>query len=306
MVLVAVVTHAQTISGYRYWFDDDAASASTQAVAGVTDLALATTWPAASLAPGYHRVTVQFQDSDGDWSAPETSVFVRSAGPVSGYRYWVNDDVSTLVTASVTAGNEVVANTALTLPTLATDFNTITVQFRDDIDEWSVPYTTVFTKGTGAVNGYEYWIDDAIASSTSGSIGPSNTVDLIADLPTGTTSGTHLFTIRFSSANGTWTVPLTSEFSFFTTIPELPGVSEALLFPNPTNGQLTVRLTSASAMELRVAIVDATGRVVRTDERWDLSGTGNFSWELDELAPGPYAVRVCRGKEQHMLRFMKR
>ena len=250
--LAALVAHAQTISAYRYWFDDNAASVSTQAVGGGADYTLAASFPEASLSPGYHRITVQLQDSDGFWSVPQTSLFVRSAGPIAGYRYWINDDVSTLVTASVTAGNEVVANTDLALPSLTRDFNSVTVQFRDDANEWSVPYTTGYTKNSGAVSGYEYWIDDAIASSTTGAIGPNNVVDLVADLPTGTTAGTHLFTIRFSGEADGWSVPLNSEFSFFTSIAELPGLSDLLLFPDPSEPQkrLSLKVCQQSGREL--------------------------------------------------------
>ena len=97
---------------------------------------------------------------------PKTSLFVRGAGPIAGYRYWVNDDISTLVTANVTAGQRGGGEHNLALPTLTQDFNSITVQFRDADNEWGVPHTTGFTQNSGAVNGYEYWIDDAIASST--------------------------------------------------------------------------------------------------------------------------------------------
>ena len=54
---------------------------------------------------------------------------------------------------------------------------------------------------------------------------PNTVVDLIADLPTATTSGTHFFTIRFSSVNGIWSAPLTTQFDYFTSIDELPGIS---------------------------------------------------------------------------------
>src|SRR5436190_9641981 len=160
------------------------------------------------------------------------------AQDLTEYRWWVNDDPATLVNTPIAATADVQVSTALDLPALTRDYNTITVQFKDSDGRYSVPFTTWYSKGTGAVNGYEYWIDDAITSSSTGAIGPNTVVDLIADLPTGTTNGAHVFTIRFSSVNGTWTVPLTTEFSFFNRVDELPGISDLLLFPNPVTDEL--------------------------------------------------------------------
>lgn len=170
------------------------------------------------------------------------------------YRYWVNDDPTTLATASITPASEVLLNATLDLPTLTRNFNTITFQFKDSNGDYSAPQTTWFTRNSGALNGYAYWIDDAISSPSSGNLGPNNSVDLIADLPTGTTTGTHFFTIRFSSVNGTWTVPLTTQFEFFTSVAELPGLSDLLLFPNPVTDELGLRLNADASRTLHLQV----------------------------------------------------
>ena len=68
---------------------------------------------------------------------------------------------------------------------------------------------------------------------------------------------------RFSEEQDGWSVPLTSEFTFIVGLEELPGLSDLLLFPNPTSGELILRLTSSNAEQLRLTVLDATGRVVR-------------------------------------------
>ena len=134
------------------------------------------------------------------------------AQSVTGYRYWVNDDPSTLVDATSTPGASIQLNELLDLPSLARNYNLMTIQFVDDNGAYSVPYTRVFVKNTGLVNGYEYWIDDAIDQRVTLSAGPASVLDLITALPTGISAGMHTVTIRFSSANGTWSVPLVASF----------------------------------------------------------------------------------------------
>ncbi|MBK8339281.1 MAG: T9SS type A sorting domain-containing protein [Flavobacteriales bacterium] len=218
------------------------------------------------------------------------------AQTITEYRYWINDNPATLTTASIGPNTVVELNAALDLPALTKDFNTVTIQFKDSNGDYSVPQTTWFSRNSGAVNGYEYWIDDAIASSAVGPIGPNNVVDLIADLPTGTTSGTHFFTIRFSSVNGSWSAPLTTEFSFFTGLEELPGVDRVLLFPNPAMQELWLRVDASTDQDLTVEMLDATGRVVKNATRMVVSRSGTLAINVDHLATGSYQVRLTGGR----------
>ncbi len=296
---------AQQINGYRYWFDDDAAGVVATSVSETPELMLAANWPTTGLAPGFHSVSFQVRDTNGDWSVPHSTLFTRSASDIVGYRFWVNDDAANLVTGTIGPNAVVDLNGVIDPGTLPKEFNTVTIQFRDADGEYGVPLTTVFVKGTGTVNGYEYWIDDEIANSTSGTIGPANVVDLIADLPTATTNGDHLFTIRFSGESGTWSVPLSSTFTFMVGLEELPGISDLLLFPNPTNDQLALRLTNASNDVLRLSILDATGRVVRAEESWAPDGSAGRTWDLAGLASGTYGLRIASGDRQATLRFQK-
>lgn len=296
---------AQQIDGYRYWFDDDAASAVTTTVGATDELTLSTTWPTGSMAPGYHRVSFQFRDTNGEWSVPGTRQFVRSARDIIGYRYWVNDDIGTLTTGSVGPAQTADLNALIDPGTLTRDYNTVTIQFRDADSEWSVPKTSVFVLNSGLVNGYQYWIDDDIANSQSGSIGPAGVVDLIADLPTGVPNGNHLFTIRFSGANGSWSVPFTAEFSVILSTPELPGITDLLLFPNPATDQLGLRLTTDQARTLQLEVLDLSGAVVADLSSWSVSTTAHRSWDISALASGSYLLRITGEHGAWTTRFVK-
>jgi len=296
---------AQQINAYRYWFDDAAASVVTTTVASTTELTLTANWPTGAMVPGFHRVSIQVRDSNGDWSVPQTRYFTRGNHAITGYRYWVNDDAGNITVGSIGPNLTVTLNNLIDPGTLPNDFNTVTIQFNDADGEWSVPHTSWFVKNTGEVNGYEYWIDDAIASSSTGTIGPNTVVDLIADLPTGVPAGTHFFTIRFSGTNGTWSVPLTTQFNSFVSIEELPGISDLLLFPNPVTDELGLRLSTDAARTLSLQVLDVSGAVVRDLSTWSVSGTTYRNWDMSELASGSYLLRITDEGKTWSTRFVK-
>lgn len=300
-----VSAQAQQIDAYRYWFDDDDGSIVTTTVSSTTELTLADAWPTNGLEPGFHTVSFQVRDTNGDWSVPHSTLFARSASDIVGYRYWVNDDAANLTTGTISPNDVVDLNSVIDPGTLPKDYNTVTILFRDADGEWTVPQIALFVKNTGMVNGYQYWIDDDVANLTGGSIGPDNVVDLITDLPTPTTNGDHVFTIRFSSVNGTWSVPLSSSFTFVVGLEELPGISDLLLFPNPANEQLSLRITNANTRPLRISIMDATGREVRAEQEWPAIGTATRHWDLSGLAAGSYRMRIALGGHQTTLPFQK-
>ena len=296
---------AQTVTSYRYWFDDDVANATTVAVAGGADYTLSAVLEATALAPGYHRVTVQLQDSNGDHSVPMTSLFAQRSTIIAGYRYWFDDDAANATEVAVAGADVYTLSASLEATALAHGYQRVTIQMKDAIGEYSSPITSTFVQRGATVDGYEYWIDDDIAARVSGTIGPAGVVDLVASLPTSTTNGQHLFTIRFSEEQDGWSVPLTSEFTFIVGLEELPGLSDLLLFPNPTNGELVLRLTSENVEQLRLTVLDATGRVVRAEENWAPTGTAVRTWDLADLAAGSYGLRIVSGARQSTLRFQK-
>jgi hypothetical protein len=227
------------------------------------------------------------------------------AQDITGYRFWVNDDIAALTTVSIGPAQEVTLNSLVDLGTLPKDYNTLTIQFMDALGEYSVPQTALFVKSTGAVNGYEWWIDDVIASSTSSTIGPNAAVDLIADLPTGVPTGTHTFSIRFSGANGTWSVPLITEFSSSVSIEELPGLTDLILFPNPLTDQLGLRLSTDAARSLNLQVLDLSGAMVQDLSTWGVSGSASRNWDISALASGSYLLRIMDENRIWSTRFVK-
>ena len=157
------------------------------------------------------------------------AMFRLQAQQIEEYRYWINDDPAGVTVAGIGPNVQVNLASNLVLPALTKDYNTITIQFKDTNDVYSVPVSKIFTRNTGAVTGYEYWIDDAIANRVTGTTTAGNTVTLTSNIPLCLTVGTHLFTIRFSSNSGTWSVPITRQFTSSTSPDsDLDGTCNAL------------------------------------------------------------------------------
>ncbi|MBK9760393.1 MAG: T9SS type A sorting domain-containing protein [Flavobacteriales bacterium] len=295
---------AQTITGYRYWFDDAVANATSVPVSGAAEFTLNATLEASVLAPGHHRVTIQLQDSNGDYGVPITSLFAQRGSAIAGYRYWFDDDAANAI--DVAGTGDYTLGASLEASALDNGYHRVTMQLRDGIGEYASPVTTTFVQRGVTVSGYEYWIDDEIANTTAASIGPSGVVNLIADLPTGVPAGTHTFTIHFSGTNGTWSVPLTTQFNSFVSIEELPGISDLLLFPNPVTDELGLRLSSDASRTLNLQVLDITGAVVIDLSSWGVSGTAYRNWDISNLASGTYLLRIQDGTGTSNLRFVKR
>lgn len=84
-------------------------------------------------------------------------------------------------------------------------------------------------------------------------------------------------------------------------INETTGTS-ALLFPNPTSGQVEVRLAGATDVQ-EVVVRSITGaELMRL--RWP-KGSPSFAFDVSALAPGLYMVDLSGAAERHIVRLLK-
>lgn len=305
LLLSANTAGAQNITGYRYWFNDDVSAATVVNTAPSPAVDAEIILNSSSLPPGHHLATIQFRDADGLWGAPWTSLFVQRSGTVNAIEYWFDDEVGNATTASVTPGAAPLITAPLDASALPVGFHTVTVRTIDAQGERSVPFTENFTRNGGAITGYEYWIDDAIADRTIADIGPAGVVDLIEALPVPTTDGPHTFTIHFRDADGGWSVPLSSSFNFIIGVDEIPGVSNYLLFPNPVNEQLSLRVDAAEAVNLHIDVLDVSGRTAQGLGIWNALGSTHRSWDASFLAPGRYLLRISSEDRTMQMPFVK-
>jgi hypothetical protein len=304
-LLLVGTMHAQNITSYRYWFDDDIANLVTVPVTPIPEINTPITFNSAGLSIGFHTVTMQFKDADGHWSSPYTSIFSQKGSTLTSLEYWFNDEIASATQLGVTPAANLDLNASLDASTLPVGLYQVTMRGLDDRGEWSVPYTTTMTRGGGLITGYEYWIDDQVADRVMDNIGPANVVDLISEIPLAIADGDHTFTIRFHDQAEGWSVPITSAFTYLVGIDELPGVNSILMFPNPVRDNLTLRLDMRTASILQVSMLDASGRFVAAPEDWGVQGVSDRTWNTTHLAAGTYILRIISADHAMNLKFIK-
>jgi len=303
--LLLSATYAQNITGYRYWFDDAIANLVTVPLAPTPVVNAQFSMNSAGLAIGYHIVTVQFRDADAHWSSPYTSVFSQKGGTITALQYWFGDDASTASLLSVTPAPAIDLTATLDASALPVGLHNVTLRARDERGEWSVPYSTTMTRGGGVITGYEYWIDDQVADRIMNPIGPATVVDLISDLPLNTPPGDHTFTIRFRDEAEGWSVPITTTVAVYVGIEELPGVNNLLVFPNPVQDQLTLRVDAHTFTDMEVSLFDATGRMVEAPTNWSVTGLVHRTWDTSAFPVGLYSIRITSADRAITLPFIK-
>ncbi|HQV38764.1 MAG: T9SS type A sorting domain-containing protein [Flavobacteriales bacterium] len=303
--LLLSATQAQNITGYRYWFDDAIADLVTVSLSPTPVVDAQISMNSAGLAIGYHTVTVQFRDADVHWSSPYTSVFSQKGGTITALQYWFGDDAGSASTLDVTPAAEIDLTASLDASDLPLGLHNVTIRGLDDRGEWSVPYTTTMARGGGMITGYEYWIDDQVADRVMNPVGPATVVDLISDLPLNTPPGDHTFTIRFRDEAEGWSVPITTTVTVYVGIDELPGVNSLLVFPNPVQDQLTLRVDAQTFTDMEVSLLDASGRVVEAPTNWSVTGLAHRTWDTSAFPAGVYTLRIISSARAITLPFIK-
>jgi hypothetical protein len=76
-------------------------------------------------------------------------------------------------------------------------------------------------------------------------------------------------------------------------------------YPVPCHGSLTTSVRLSAAAELKVQLLDPTGKVVAEQRRGRMpAGTHLLTWNVDHLAPGLYGCLVAAGAQQGFVRVV--
>ena len=183
---------ATTLSAMEYYVDSDPGQGQGTAVTlptGNTSLLRAFTVPPGQLtaAPaGVHTLSVRYRDDRGAWSAPATTLFVKSPaefnpatltaaetffdadpGAGMGFRYAISG-----LPASHTG---VIPVDAAAMQALSTGVHTLSVRYQDSRGVWGAPSTTLIVKSGETVESlkiarfeWEWWIGSNFAGRTAG------------------------------------------------------------------------------------------------------------------------------------------
>ncbi len=78
---------------------------------------------------------------------------------------------------------------------------------------------------------------------------------------------------------------------------------EMLIYPNPTSGELYVRIPPAIQEKMSIEIVDAQGRLITTNNQ--IVRNGILEFDTNQLASGVYLLRVITSSKILSQSFMK-
>jgi PKD repeat protein len=81
--------------------------------------------------------------------------------------------------------------------------------------------------------------------------------------------------------------------------------SDAQLFPNPSIGELTVRVSITDALDFDVNIIDLSGKQLQSFRIQGKQGTNDIMLQVDDLAQGMYMVELLSSSGKTVKQFVK-
>lgn len=71
-----------------------------------------------------------------------------------------------------------------------------------------------------------------------------------------------------------------------------PGVMNAVVAPNPTRDMITVQLTDHTGVRIFAELIELSGKTVFRDTFNASTGSGSFSFSVEDLSPGSYLLKL--------------
>jgi hypothetical protein len=221
LYLCVLPGHSQNqITRYEYWFDNVFATKKQNTLTPGTLSDVTASIPTSGLPAGIHTIQTRFQDSNGKWTVPASSFFVKMpvsngiATTVTACEYWFDNDYTSKKSQSISSGSQVSVIADISAKNLPAGIHTLQVRFKDSNGKWTVPTSSFFVKmpvSNGiatTVTACEYWFDNDYSGKKSQSISLGSQVSVIADISAkNLPAGIHTFQVRFQDNNGKWTVP---------------------------------------------------------------------------------------------------
>lgn len=303
---LATNTLAQSLTEYRYWWDDDMSTLVTEDVSTGETLNLDTELATAMLNRGHHRLTVQVKDDNDTWSIPYTQVFYQN-GDLVEYEYWFDDDLSssTIVTTGATSLQDI--NTSLDVSSLSSGIHKITIRSLTNNGEGSVPVSRYFKISGGDLISWEYWFDDDVNTNIQQTLDPpQNMLDLMDNLDaSGLNAGPHTVTWRAQDTSSNWSVPITYGFDVILNVEDIPGLESVMIFPTPTRDQLNIKAEMSTNINLQVEVLNQAGQIINIGQTGLSSANSTLSLDVTRLASGIYFVRLSNSEGFTTHKFVK-
>ena len=76
------------------------------------------------------------------------------------------------------------------------------------------------------------------------------------------------------------------------------------IYPNPSNGNITVDYNSNADSNLEFYVIDVTGKVLQMDKADAIKGANAYQFDLNKLSNGIYFLRISNGAEVTHAKFL--
>jgi hypothetical protein len=166
-VLYTSLAVAQTtLVSYEYWFNQDTANRTTQAIGN-------TSINASSLSSGYHTLYMRVKDSNGKWSSVLYREFNKpnnnfSSG-INAYQYWFDTDTANTTTVAITAAAHINQAAIIGATALAPGEHTLYMRTKENNGNWSAVLYRNFVKPanlpTNKIVSVRFWSDTTNTSN---------------------------------------------------------------------------------------------------------------------------------------------
>ena len=187
--------------------------------------------PTTSLANGFHTLAIRTKDASDKWGLFEVRAFYIStstanAGAIVAAEYFIDADPGAGNGTSINisaSGNTVNFTASIPTNSLSNGFHTLAIRTKNSDGVWGLFENRAFYISTsaldmGIITAAEYFIDTdpGVGNGSPLSVTtPGNTVNqtFLANVPIGTTGGTHQLAIRTRDVNGVWGLFEVREFT---------------------------------------------------------------------------------------------
>ena len=154
-----------------------------------------------------------------------------------------------------------------------------------------------FTVDSAIAGGNEIYYLDASASTNatafSWDFGNGNSGSDVLDTATYQTNGMYTITLVASNSCGSDTATYTAGVNIG--LDENPVSRSLQVYPNPTDGVVTIAFDLTASANAAIRIVDMRGRVVKERSESNLNARYKEQWDLNDLAKGMYMIEIKTG-----------
>lgn len=95
-------------------------------------------------------------------------------------------------------------------------------------------------------------------------------------------------------------------FTLESSVPEIPGLSSMIVFPNPTTDELNITFDSQNSADVQVRVVDILGATVKNFGKQNVvTGTNQLRFNVEELTSGSYFIQMVKDEGVKTIKFQK-